>query len=146
MFLIFENQVLKVITLLFLPKRHLSASYDTEGWYKRAPIVALRQAKFYPPRQAAVTQHLMYCSTAEHEILFISFNLRDHNKIHTYIHLSLVYCSGAAVGIDAQQFESFYTVPVTDLSCPHQLPEESHSVSVKLCGTKTVFYFIFVVK
>ena len=29
------------------------------GWYKRAPIAALRQAKFYPPRQAAALQQAL---------------------------------------------------------------------------------------
>ena len=34
------------------------------GWYKSAPIAALRQAKFYPPRQAAAPQRLVYCGAA----------------------------------------------------------------------------------
>ena len=34
-------------------------SYTAEsmGWYERAPIAVLRQAKFYLPRQAAVPQY-----------------------------------------------------------------------------------------
>ena len=30
------------------------------GWYKRAPIAVLRQAEFYPPRQAAAPHYTRY--------------------------------------------------------------------------------------
>ena len=40
---------------------------NLQGWYKRAPIVALRQAKFNPTWQAAVPQRLVYCGTTVDE-------------------------------------------------------------------------------
>ena len=35
------------------------------GWYKRAPIAALRQAEFYLPRQAAAPQYTRRRSTQD---------------------------------------------------------------------------------
>ena len=101
------------------------------GWYKRAPIAVLRQAKYYLPRQAAVPQQallrhpgvlplvfiprvlrLMYCGSYKFEGSITAVHEPQYMRDKKY----LVYCgasctAAAAVGIDAPQFESFYTVP-----------------------------------
>ena len=52
--------------------------------------MAQRQAKFYPPRRAAM--HEIECSSS-----------------HV---LRLVHCGGAASGVEAPQYKPFYTVPL----------------------------------
>ena len=88
-----------------------------QGWYKRAPIEAQPQAKFYPPRQAAVPHQALLrhpsCTVACVLrqlcvwLLWPQYTSRSIRGIKEY----LVYCGSAAARVDAPQFESFYTVP-----------------------------------
>ena len=92
--------------------------------------VALRQAKLYLPRQATAPR-LIYCgsyiymkvegvlSNAARLLQLLSTTARLlwpqqlyilHER-HPRVLQRLVYCGASTVGIDAPQFESFYTVP-----------------------------------
>ena len=73
------------------------------GWYKRTPIVALQQAKLYPPRQAAMA--------AVHEPQYTGYSFSTLCTAAPCVLRHLVYC-----GTDAPQFESFYTIPLLILT------------------------------
>ena len=97
---------------------------------KRAYITALRQAKFYLPLQApavaarvlrrsstrgAAVPAIRYPSCTVARVLqrptFKFLAAAVHEPQYT-IKKILVYCGGAAVGIDVPQYKPFYTVPV----------------------------------
>ena len=103
------------------------------GWYKRAYIAALRQAKFYPGWQAAAATagstssiaaaavhkqqytswiiprvlRLVYCGSYKFEGSLAPVHEPHFARVKEY----LVYCGSAAVGIDGPQYKPFSTPP-----------------------------------
>ena len=97
------------------------------GCYRRAYIAALRQAKFYPPRQAAAAVAGSTSSieaAAVHELQNTSWIIPHVLRLVWQLCIWLLwpqYMSrstqgikeylGAKVGVDALQYKPFYTVP-----------------------------------
>ena len=52
-----DNDIRRLIRLSTFSELNMAQEKE---WYKRAPIAAQRQAKFYLPRQAAVPQYTRY--------------------------------------------------------------------------------------
>ena len=92
------------------------------GRDKRAYIVALRQAKIYQPQQGAAAADrglgLVHCGSylnvASPQCTSRNARAAMHemNYIPSRALRWLVYCGGAAVGLEAGQYKPFYTVPL----------------------------------
>ena len=76
------------------------------GWYKRAPIAALRQAKLYlhgKLRQPQKALLLMYCGCC---------STQDAAVDETTLLIPSSCTAATAEGVVVPQFKSFYTVPI----------------------------------